>query len=101
MVFANLVYEALLYFSPQRDGQGESFFSGDRQMEKALPHGTSGRDRQQTLLAKQIEIPGEGCGVHNEDFRDFANRNWLILGDGSEDRELSGADAGILEGPVK
>jgi len=52
-----------------------------------------GENRQQTLLTKQIEISGEGCGVHNEDFRDFANRNRLVLGDGGENRELSGADA--------
>ena len=70
-------------------------------MEKAPPHGPPGRDRQQPLLTKQIDIASEGCGVHDENFRDFTDGNRLILGDGGEDRELGGANARILQGVVK
>jgi len=57
----------LLNISPQRDGNGESFFAIGRQIKKALPHGTTGRDCKKTPIFGADEGCGLGRGVNNQD----------------------------------
>ena len=52
------------------------------------------------MLPQEVEAASQGCGVHDQDFRDGAYGNWLVFGNGGQDSELRGADARLLEGVI-
>ncbi len=86
-----------LNFAPQGHGDGESFYAGIRQSQKALAPDGSGRDFEVALFLQKPKAAGEGSLVQHQDFADTRDGDRLKLRDGGQDSELGGAEAGRFE----
>jgi len=75
----------------------KKFFSGTVKWRKRRRMAPRGEIVSKPCLRSKLGSR-ERCGIHDQDFGDLADGDRLLLRDRGEDRELSGADAGAVEG---